>query len=76
MAVQYMVDKIKRSPNFQVPIAKIGILIINNHVPVANPVRRFKIIAIPVTPPGAREFGSRKKLTETEYNNDAKVITT
>ena len=40
-------------------------LMSNIQVPVSIPNKRFKIMAIPVIPPGAREFGSKNMLTDT-----------
>ena len=72
--VQYIVDSIKRQPNFQVPTAIMGILINSTSVPVSRSVSRFKMMAIPVTPPGASALGSKNRLTATEYKRDARVI--
>lgn len=44
----------------------MGILIKRIKVPVSTGIRRFRIMAMPVTPPGARELGSRNRLTATE----------
>jgi len=59
-------------PNFHNPNNKIGIFISNINVPVSIPVIRLIIMATPVTPPGAREFGSRKQLIAKEINQTKK----
>ena len=70
----YRVESRKRNPNFHSPTARIGILISRIPVPVGRPLRRFKIMAIPVTPPGARLFGSRNRLTPIPYMTVPTVI--
>lgn len=50
-AVQYKVDKMNFQPNFHIPITNIGILMTNIQVPVSIPASRFRMMAMPVTPP-------------------------
>ena len=57
-------DRINFQPNFHMPRSRMGMFTANINVPVSTPVILFRIIEIPVTPPGARELGSRNRLME------------
>ena len=56
------VRKINLLPNFHAPKIMIGILISKNSVPVSSGITLFKMIDSPDIPPGAKSFGSMKRL--------------
>ena len=60
--------RINGQPNFLKEIRNSGIFNRNTAVPMGKSNRRFKIVAIPVKPPGKMPFGAVNILTDSAYS--------